>query len=124
MIACPLSAATEGLIDAAALARMKSSAVLINVARGAIVVERDLYQALKDNVIRGATLDVWYRYPPDRRATMRPSEYPFHELDNVEMTPHCSGWTSAQVARRWTFVATNLDRFARGEPLRNILEFD
>ena len=124
VVACPLSAATEGMIDAVALARMKPNAVLINVARGPIVVERDLYQALRDKVIRAATLDVWYRYPDDRRETMRPSEYPFHELDNVEMTPHCSGWTSAQVERRFAFVAANMDRFARGEQLRNVINFE
>ena len=124
VVACPLSAETEGVIDAAALARMKPSAVLINVARGLIVDERDLYQALRDKVIAGATLDVWYRYPSERESSPRPSAYPFHELDNVEMTPHCSAWTEGQVDRRWDFVAANLDRFARGELLHNVIAFD
>ena len=53
---------------------------------------------------------------------MAPSSLPFHELDNLYMTPHTSGWTTGMIDRRWTEIADNLDRFARGEPLRNRLK--
>ena len=46
---------------------------------------------------------------------------PFHELPNVIMTPHCSGWTEGMVARRWAEVAGNINRFVRGEPLENVV---
>ena len=122
LVAVPLTDTTRGLLDGAALTAMRKSAVLINVARGAIVDEQALFAALEERRIAGAILDVWYRYPPDRRpqATM-PSAFPFHELDNVVMTPHASGWTDGLLARRNRAMATNLNRLARGEPLVNVV---
>ena len=118
VIAAALAPATECLIDARRFAAMKRSAVLVNVGRGAIVDEDALFAALKDKRIRGATLDVWYAYPSKDNLTIAPSKHPFHELDNVWMTPHTSAWTMGMVDRRWSEIADNLDRLARGEPLR------
>jgi len=112
---------TEGLIDARRLALMKPSAFLVNIARGAVVDEGAIYAALRDRSIGGAALDVWWRYPDTTEPERRPSRYPFHELPNVIMTPHCSGWTEGMVARRWAEVAGNINRFVRGEPLQNIV---
>ncbi len=123
-IACPLSEETEGLIDAARLAHMKPGGVIINVARGAIIDQYALYDALKEGRIGGAVLDVWYRYPDAADPTRQPADMPFGDLDNVVMTPHVSAWTMAMLERRWDFVAANLDRFARGEPLENLVTFE
>ena len=125
VITCALTEQTRGLIDAAKLARMKSSTVLINVARGKIVDEQALYAALCDKTIAGAVLDTWYQYPfePGKDASTRPSAYPFWELDNVIISPHCSAWTRQLLERRWAFVAANLDRLARGEALHNQVPF-
>jgi phosphoglycerate dehydrogenase-like enzyme len=112
---------TEGLIDARRLALMKPSAFLVNIARGAVVDEGAIYAAVRDRVIGGAALDVWWRYPDATDPERRPSRYPFHELPNVIMTPHCSGWTEGMVARRWAEVAGNINRFVRGEPLQNVV---
>ncbi len=112
---------TEGLIDARRLALMKRTAFLINIARGTIVDEDAIYGALRDRTIGGAALDVWWRYPNSAEPERRPSRHPFHELPNVIMTPHCSGWTEGMVARRWAEVAGNISRFVRGEPLQNIV---
>ena len=112
---------TEGLIDARRLALMKPSAFLVNIARGQIVNEDAVYAALRDRRIGGAALDVWWQYPDVAEPERRPSRYPFHELPNVIMTPHCSGWTEGMVARRWAEVADNIARFVRGEPLINIV---
>ncbi|HEY1430093.1 MAG TPA: 2-hydroxyacid dehydrogenase, partial [Stellaceae bacterium] len=84
---------TEGLINARRLALMKRSAFLVNIARGAVVDEDAVYAALRDRTIAGAALDVWWRYPDAAEPERRPSRHPFHELPNVVMTPHCSGWT-------------------------------
>lgn len=119
VLCCPLNDATRGLIDKTALKAMKPEAVLINVARGAVAVEQDLYEALRDKVIAGASLDVWYAAPTPQDLSPAPSQYPFHELDNVIMTPHCAGWTAQQDARRWLTIADNLDRLANGDELRN-----
>lgn len=125
VVACPLGEATRGLIDRATLARMKPTSVLVNVARGPVVDEAALYEALRERRIAGALIDVWYRYPfePGHDESVRPSRHPFHELDNVLMTPHCSGWTLGTLDRRWRFVAANLDRYARGEPMANPVSF-
>jgi phosphoglycerate dehydrogenase-like enzyme len=112
---------TEGLIDARRLALMKPSAFLVNIARGAVVDEGAIYAALRDRAIGGAALDVWWRYPDATEPERRPSRYPFHELANVIMTPHCSGWTEGMVVRRWAEVASNINRFVRGEPLQNVV---
>ena len=112
---------TDGLIDARRLALMKPSAFLVNIARGQIVDEDAVYAALRDHRIGGAALDVWWQYPDAAEPERRPSRHPFHELPNVIMTPHCSGWTGGMVARRWAEVAGNINRFVRGEPLINIV---
>lgn len=119
VLALPLSDETEGLIDADKFSKMKSDAVLINVGRGHVVDESALYSALFEKRIRGAAIDVWYQYPKDGDPDCAPSKHPFENLENVIMTPHCSGSTDAMRDRRWTFIASNLDRFARGEPLEN-----
>ncbi|MCC2663652.1 MAG: hypothetical protein K0S35_1574 [Geminicoccaceae bacterium] len=119
VVACPLDAATRGLIGQAELARMRPSAVLINVARGAIVDEDALFAALRERTIGGAALDTWYRYPERAGETLRPARHPFHELDNVVMTPHCSGWTEGVMARRFAVIGDNLERLRTGRPLLN-----
>jgi phosphoglycerate dehydrogenase-like enzyme len=123
VVAAALGPETEGLIGAAQFDRMKSSAVLLNVGRGPIVEETALFNALQSKRIRGATIDVWYgSYPSKDQPRPAPSKLPFHELDNLYMTPHTSGWTTGMINRRWTEIADNLDRLARGEPLKNRLK--
>jgi phosphoglycerate dehydrogenase-like enzyme len=117
VVAAALAPETERLVDAGRFAAMKPGAVLVNVGRGAIVDEDALFAALKDKRIRGATLDVWYAYPSKDNLTIAPSKHPFHQLDNVWMTPHTSAWTTGMVDRRWSEIADNLDRLQRGEPL-------
>jgi phosphoglycerate dehydrogenase-like enzyme len=117
LIACPLTEQTRGLIGQAQLARMKPDAVLINVARGPIVDEDALFAALRDGVIGGAVLDTWYRYPTPAEPDVWPSRHPFHELSNVVMTPHLSGWTEGLMPRRFTVIIDNLERLAAGRPL-------
>ena len=112
---------TEKLIDAGRLAKMKRSAVLVNVARGPVVAERDLYEALTAGTIAGAVLDVWWRYPTAAEPQRRGSAFAFHELDNVLMTPHSSGWTEQMMDRRWDMIVANLRAIARGESLRNVV---
>jgi len=121
VIACPLNAETRGLIDRRRLGLMKRSAVLINVARGDIVAEDALYEALRDRVISGAVIDTWYVYPRAGEPDPYPSRRPFHELPNVIMTPHASGWTDKLLDRRWRVMAENLDRLANGQELRNVV---
>src|SRR5213594_519245 len=111
-----LSDQTRGLLGARELAPMKPTARLVTVARAAIVAEDALYRALADRRLAGAELDVWYRYPKEPGPT-QPARRPFHELDNVLMTPHVSGWTEGMLESRAALIAENIQRAARGEPL-------
>ncbi len=121
VVAAPLTDTTRGLIDAAAFAQMKSNAVIINVARGAIIDEAALFQALQTKRIASAVIDTWYHYPKQGEDFSRPAILPFGELDNIIMTPHASAWTTNLVARRCQGIAENLNRLARGESLINVV---
>jgi phosphoglycerate dehydrogenase-like enzyme len=112
---------TTGLIDARRLSLMKPTAFLINIARGPVVEEDALYAALRDGKIGGAALDVWWQYPNASEPNRRGSRHPFHELPNVIVTPHNSGWTRGMVRRRWDEIADNINRFVRGEALINVV---
>ena len=119
-ITLALTAETRGLIGARQLALMKPTAVLINVARGEVVDEDALYEALHHGTIAGAALDVWYRYPADGAPTL-PGHRSFHELPNVLMTPHVSGWTEGMMDARAGVIAENIHRTARGEAPVNLV---
>lgn len=107
---CPLTEATRGMLDAAALARMKRGAMLINVARGGIVVEADLVAALRSGQLAGAAVDVFDQEPP-------PRQHPLLHMDNVICTPHCAANTlegSRKAIAQWL---GNIYRIARGEAI-------
>ena len=120
VITLPLTPETRGLIGARELSAMKRTAMLINVARAGIVDENALYAALADRTIAAAALDVWYQYPATAAATF-PSRRPFHELPNVLMTPHVSGWTEGMMEERAKVIAQNIERIARGEAPINLI---
>lgn len=112
-LTCPLTPETQGLIEAAALAAMKPSAVLINVARGRVVDEAALLAALQEGRLAGAGLDCFHDEP-------LPATSPFWELPQVIITPHSAGETRAYETNVIDILLDNLGRLARGEPvLRN-----
>ncbi len=117
----PLAPGTAGLVNAAAFASMRSDAVLLNVGRGGVVDETALYNALAEKRIAGAIIDTWYQYPDASGAPKLPSRLPFHELQNIVMTPHMSGWTAGTIRRRQEAMADNINRLGRGEALVNVV---
>lgn len=119
-ITVPLTPSTKGLIGAPQLAQMKQTAILINVARAALIDEEALYSALREKRIGGAALDVWYKYPSTHGQT-KPSVFPFHELPNVLMTPHVAGWTDGMLEARATLIAENIKRISLGLDPANII---
>lgn len=119
-ITVPLSPETRGLLGERELAVMKRTAVVINVSRAEVVDEDALYRALAERKIAAAALDVWYRYPSAPGPTL-PARRPFHELPNVLMTPHVSGWTDGMMEARARVIAENIERVARGEPPLNLI---
>ncbi len=123
IVCCALTEETRHIVNASVLAAMKPTAFIINVGRGYLIEERALYEALRARRIAGAVLDVWYRYPDEREPQPRPSDLPFHDLDNVIMTPHSSGRTDGMVQRRWAEIAGNLDKLSAGSPLANFVTY-
>jgi D-3-phosphoglycerate dehydrogenase / 2-oxoglutarate reductase len=117
-IHCPKTPETVGMFDAARLKRMKPSAYLINTARGGIVVESALYDALKSGKLAGAGLDVFEQEPP-------PSGHSLFELPNIIFAPHVAGVTREAVDRMSEQTARNILSVLDGEPIRlNVINQD
>ena len=115
VLAAPLTPETGNMIDEGALAMMKSSAWLINIARGGLVDERALLDALRAGRIGGAILDTFREEP-------LPPSSAFYDLENVIVTPHTS-WSSSRVLDRSVeLFCDNLRRYAAGEPLLNVVD--
>ena len=114
MIACPLTDETRGLINASNLALMKSTAYLINVARGPIVDQDALVEALQNGTIAGAGLDVTEVEPLDK-------ESPLWDMENVIITPHVAGVSQRRFPRLVGFFCANLKKYLAGEPLDNVV---
>lgn len=121
LITSPLSDSTRDMINERTLKKMKPTGVIINVARGPIINEAAIYQALKNRQIGGALLDVWYQYASTENLEMPPSVFPFHELDNVIMTPHTASWTDDLDTRRIDSVTKNIQNFINKKPLVEIV---
>lgn len=108
-IHCPLNASTRHLIDKEALSKMKPTAYIINTARGAVIKEDDLIQALSDGVIAGAGLDVQDPEPPV-------ADSPLYTLGNVILTPHI-GWKRLETRQRlMDLTAGNISAYLTGSP--------
>jgi D-3-phosphoglycerate dehydrogenase / 2-oxoglutarate reductase len=115
---CPKTPETTGLIDAARLALMKPSAYLINTARGGIVVEAALYDALLAGKLAGAGLDVFEVEPP-------PHGHRLFDLPNVIIAPHVAGVTREALDRMGLQTARNMLSVLDGEPIRqNVINVD
>ncbi|HEV2303063.1 MAG TPA: hydroxyacid dehydrogenase [Stellaceae bacterium] len=108
---CPKTPETTGLFDAARLAHMKRSAYLVNTARGGIIDERALYDALKERRIAGAALDVFEKEPT-------PSDNPLLSLDNFIAAPHVAGVTREAVDRMGVAAVENILGVLDGKPNR------
>lgn len=115
LLAVPLTVETRGMIAAPQLRMMKPSAYLLNVARGALIVEDDLVRALRERWIAGACLDAFTQEP-------LPPESPLWTLEGAIVTPHCSYRSPSGLARGLREFADNLRRYLHGEPLENRLK--
>ncbi|MGB3613946.1 MAG: D-2-hydroxyacid dehydrogenase [Elainellaceae cyanobacterium] len=112
VLTTPLTPETEGMLDGAALAKMRADAYLINVGRGALILEQALVKVLQQRRIAGAALDTVVTEP-------LPQGSPFWELDNVFITPHASGLSPRNNERIAALFLDNLSRYRDGTPLRN-----
>lgn len=114
-LAAPLTDLTRGMFDATRLARMKPGSVLINVARGQLVVEADLVAALRSGHLAAAGLDVTEVEP------LAPTSK-LWDLPNVVITPHVGGQSRLRIDQMTDFFCENLRRYLAGQPLRNLVD--
>jgi phosphoglycerate dehydrogenase-like enzyme len=115
VLAAPLVAATQGLINADRLAAMKPEACLINVGRGLQLDEAALITALRTRRISGAALDVFEREP-------LPPDSPLWNADNLLITPHTAGLTDKLWHRHYELFSDNLRRYQTRQPLRFVVD--
>jgi phosphoglycerate dehydrogenase-like enzyme len=112
LLCTPVTPATTAIINRERLNKMKFGAYLINVARGPLVDEAALIEALQEQRIAGAALDVFVEEP-------LPAESPFWSLDNVLITPHTAAVTEKLWERHYELIVENMKRFLAGKPLLN-----
>ena len=137
IVALPHTSETDGLIDARRVGLLPQDAIVVNVARAAIIDERALFEALKQGRLHSAGLDVWYCYPqaaagavpgyfeaPATASCTPPSLFPFHTLDNVVMSPHRGGTSRDTERFRVEALAQLLAPAALGLPLGNRVDLD
>lgn len=118
VVATPLTNATRGLIGSRELALMKPAAIIVNVARGAVIDERALYEHLRQNPDFGAGIDVWWDEP--RRGGAFEARYSFLDLPNVIGSPHNSGIVPGTISRAARLAAENVLRYLRGDPVTGL----
>jgi phosphoglycerate dehydrogenase-like enzyme len=116
-VAAPLTSATRGAISREVISRMKPTAWIMNIGRGAIIDEPAMIEALQAKRIAGAALDVFTTEP-------LPKESPLWALENVIITPHHSGSSPRASERTLKLFAENLRRYKAGEPLINRVDFE
>jgi phosphoglycerate dehydrogenase-like enzyme len=117
VLCVPLTPETRGMIGERELRAMKPSAVIVNIARGPVIIEAELVRALREGWIAGAALDVFETEP-------LPPESPLWGMEQVIVTPHISGGTEIYNERAVGIFAANLRRYLAGEPLENVVAPD
>jgi phosphoglycerate dehydrogenase-like enzyme len=119
VISLPLTLATRGLIGQRELALLKPTAIVVNVARGAIIDQRALYQHLRAHPQAGAGIDTWWDEPAGD-AQFR-TDYPFFELPNLIGSPHNSSIVEGTMLSAARLAAQNVRRYLRGEAIRGVV---
>jgi glyoxylate/hydroxypyruvate reductase len=115
VLACPLTAETTNLVNAARIALLPAGAVLVNIARGQVIDEPAMIAALASGKLRGAALDVFWTEP-------LPAESPLWDMPEVLLSPHSASTAVRENEALTDLFVDNLHRFLRGEPLRNLYQ--
>ena len=106
----PLNPETKHIINAEKIAKMKGK-YIITVGRGETISEEAMYNGLKDGILAGAAIDVWYKYPGKSEEPVMPANFPFWELPNVVMSPHKSAHTAQAVRAMIEDTCENIRKF-------------
>lgn len=120
-ICVPLTNDTRGMVNTSFLRVLPNHGVLINISRGSVIVENDLYEALSSGQLGFAAIDTWYQYPTRDNPRVTPSSMnDFHLLDNIVLSPHRAGYVDSGFPHLDDAIE-NLNRAKAGEPLMNII---
>ncbi|MEM7128493.1 MAG: NAD(P)-dependent oxidoreductase [Chloroflexota bacterium] len=121
LAALPGTPETIGLIGTQELSLLKDGAIVVNVGRGMVIDETALYNALISGKLSGAGIDAWYNYPRsvEERTQTMPSQYAFHEMENVILSPHRAGWLGSEDESRMAMLAEMLNELAASGALPN-----
>jgi phosphoglycerate dehydrogenase-like enzyme len=124
-IAVPLTSDTRGFFNDSCFKALTQQTIVVNVARGTVIEEQALYNALAENRIYGAGIDTWYNYPkPGESNSTQPSaNFPFHELNNLVMSPHRAGYVDSGFPHLDDAIE-NLNNLHEGKPLINRLSVE
>jgi phosphoglycerate dehydrogenase-like enzyme len=123
-VAIPLTKETQGMIDENFFNAMSEHSILINISRGQVLNPAHLYDALHNKQIGVAAIDTWHNYPSQSNPKVFPSlEFPFHELDNIILSPHRAGYVDSGFPHLDDAIE-NLNRAIVGEPLINVVSFE
>lgn len=106
----PLNPETKHIINAGLFAKMQGK-FIITVGRGETIHEEAMYKALKDSILAGAAIDVWYKYPGKSTEPVMPANFPFWEMPNVVMSPHKSSHTEQAVDAMIEDTCNNIRKF-------------
>ncbi len=126
IIAVPVTSLTRKMIKKHEMELLGPNGILVNVSRGEIVEEESMFYALRNKIIQGAAIDVWYNYSPesDEEGKKYPYNYPFHTLDNIILSPH-RGYSPFKDLLRWNEVIENITRMAHGrQEFINVVSLD
>ena len=107
-IHAPLTDLTRNLITLDKIKKMKKSSIILNLGRGPIINEEDLYEALKNNIIRSAAIDVMSKEPPEENSKM-------FELENLTITPHIAWKSQKSLERLFEVIENNMNLFLEGK---------
>ncbi|MFX1327032.1 MAG: NAD(P)-dependent oxidoreductase [Promethearchaeota archaeon] len=126
IIAVPETSLTRKLIGKEELDLLGSKGLVVNVSRGEIIDEESLFITLRDNIIQGAAIDVWYNYSPEENEEGKkfPFNFPFHTLDNIVLSPH-RGYSPFNDLLRWDEIIENITRMSQGrQDFLNVVNLD
>ncbi len=122
IISVPLTKETEGVVNRHILDAL-GNGYLVNISRGGVVNEEDLFDYLKNKRLKGAALDVWWKYPRKDESISYPSKFPFWELDNVIMTPHTAGVTHSFLRKTKEEIISILKDMTHNRLPKNLVDF-
>lgn len=126
IVSLPLTPQTEGILSKDRLKAIKPGTILVNVGRGKTIDEEGLYEVLKSKHLGGAAIDTWYNYISSSDSEpFYPSRFPFHELDNVIMSPHrAATFNDTTIDALLEDIVFNITSLESHKPLRNVVTYE